>query len=77
MVRGIELSAAELEELDRIVGAASSEVRMVERARIVLCAGRGSTDRDLLLDPLAAPAQTRSLHQRPFKWTYAGKTLEA
>jgi len=32
---------AERAELERVVGAASSEVRMVERARIVLCAALG------------------------------------
>jgi transposase len=41
VVRRIELSARDREELERVVRAASSEVRMVERARIVLCAGEG------------------------------------
>jgi len=41
VVRRIELSVEDREELERIVGAASSEVRMVERARIVLCASEG------------------------------------
>jgi len=41
VVRRIELSVEDREELERIVRAASSEVRMVERARIVLCASEG------------------------------------
>jgi len=41
VVRRIELSAEDREELQRVACAASSEVRMVERARIVLCAGEG------------------------------------
>jgi transposase len=41
VIKRIELAAAERAELERIVGAASSEVRMVERARIVLCAAEG------------------------------------
>jgi transposase len=41
VVKRIDLAAAERAELERIVGAASSEVRMVERARIVLCAAEG------------------------------------
>jgi transposase len=41
VVRRIELSAEGREELERIVRASSSEVRLVERARIVLCAGEG------------------------------------
>ena len=40
-VRRIELSVGEREELERIVRASSCEVRMVERARIVLAAGEG------------------------------------
>ncbi len=41
VVKRIELSAGERERLERIVAASSSEVRMVERARIVLCASQG------------------------------------
>ena len=41
VVKRIELSAVERERLERIVAASSSEVRMVERARIVLCASQG------------------------------------
>ncbi len=37
----LELGQEERLELERIVRAASSEVRMVERARIVLCAAEG------------------------------------
>jgi len=37
----VEVGEAERVRLERIVGAASSEVRMVERARIVLCAAEG------------------------------------
>ena len=37
----VEVSDEDRRELERIVGAASSEVRMVERARIVLAAARG------------------------------------
>ena len=37
----IELEPGERQELERIVGATSSEVRMVQRARIVLGAGAG------------------------------------
>ncbi len=40
-VRRIELSDGEREVLEAIVRASSSEVRMVERARIVLAAGEG------------------------------------
>jgi len=41
VVKRIELAAGERAQLERIVGATSSEVRMVERARIVLCASEG------------------------------------
>lgn len=41
VIKRIDLAAADRAELERIVGAASSEVRMVERARIVLCAAEG------------------------------------
>ncbi len=41
--RRLEIGEDERAELERIVGAASSEVRMVERARIVLCATEGLT----------------------------------
>jgi transposase len=40
-IKRIDLTVAERAELERIVNAASSEVRMVERARIVLCASEG------------------------------------
>ncbi|MCA1679024.1 MAG: IS630 family transposase [Actinobacteria bacterium] len=39
----LDLSEEDRRELERIVRAASSEVRMVERARIVLCATEGHT----------------------------------
>jgi transposase len=39
----LEVSDEDRVELERIVRASSSEVRMVERARIVLCAGEGLT----------------------------------
>jgi hypothetical protein len=38
VVKRIELSEADRALLERVVRAASSGVRMVERARIVLCA---------------------------------------
>jgi transposase len=41
VVKQIELAAEERAHLERIVAAVSSEVRMVERARIVLCASEG------------------------------------
>ena len=41
--RRVELGPEDRAELERIVRAASSEVRMVERARIVLCAAEGLT----------------------------------
>ena len=41
--RRLEISDEDRAELERIVRAASSEVRMVERARIVLAAGEGLT----------------------------------
>lgn len=41
VVKRIDLADAERVELERIVGAASSEVRMVQRARIVLAAAEG------------------------------------
>ncbi|MGB0095416.1 MAG: IS630 family transposase, partial [Solirubrobacteraceae bacterium] len=41
--RRVEVSDEDRRELERIVGAASSEVRMVERARIVLAASEGLT----------------------------------
>jgi transposase len=41
--RRVEVSAEDRRELERIVRAASSEVRMVERARIVLAASEGLT----------------------------------
>ena len=39
----VRVSGEDRVELERIVGAGSSEVRMVERARIVLCAAEGLT----------------------------------
>jgi transposase len=47
VVRRIEVSAEDRSELERIVRAASSEVRMVERARIVLCAAEGRTAEEI------------------------------
>jgi transposase len=41
VIKRIELSDGERTELQRVVNAASFEVRMVERARIVLCASEG------------------------------------
>jgi transposase len=41
VVKRIEVSAEDRAELQRVVRAVSSEVRMVERARIVLCAAEG------------------------------------
>ncbi len=41
VIKRIDLAVADRAELERVVGAASSEVRMVERARIVLCAAEG------------------------------------
>ena len=41
VVKRILVSEADRAELERIVRASSSEVRMAERARIVLCAGAG------------------------------------
>ena len=41
VVKRIELAGEQRAELQRVVAAASSEVRMVERARIVLCASEG------------------------------------
>src|SRR5680860_1357635 len=41
VVKRIELVGEQRAELQRVVAAASSEVRMVERARIVLCASEG------------------------------------
>lgn len=41
VVKRIELAGEQRAELERVVAAASSEVRMVERARIVLCASEG------------------------------------
>ncbi len=41
VIRRIEVSGEDRSELEGVVGAASSEVRMVERARIVLCAAEG------------------------------------
>lgn len=43
VVRQIEVPAEDRAQLERIVRAVSSEVRMVERARIVLCAAEGKT----------------------------------
>ena len=40
-VRWIELSDGEREELERIMRARKSEARLIERARIVLCAAQG------------------------------------
>ena len=50
VVRRIELSVGEREELERIVRASSSEVRMVERARIVLAAGQGVKGKQIARD---------------------------
>ena len=41
--RRVEVSEEDRRELERIVRASSSEVRMVERARIVLAASEGLT----------------------------------
>ena len=41
VVKRIELADGQRAQLERVVAAASSEVRMVERARIVLCAAEG------------------------------------
>jgi transposase len=41
--RRVEVGDEDRAELERIVRASSSEVRMVERARIVLCASEGMT----------------------------------
>ena len=43
VVKRIELADGQRAQLERVVAAASSEVRMVERARIVLCAAQGLT----------------------------------
>jgi len=45
--RRVEISAEDRRELERIVRAASSEVRLVERARIVLCAAEGKTGQEI------------------------------
>jgi DNA-directed RNA polymerase specialized sigma24 family protein len=45
--RRIEVSDDDRAELERIVRAASSEVRMVERARIVLAAAEGMTGNEI------------------------------
>jgi transposase len=45
--RRVELGGEDRAELERIVRAASSEVRMVERARIVLCAAEGLTGEEI------------------------------
>jgi transposase len=47
VVRQIEVAAEDRLQLERIVRAASSEVRMVERARIVLCAAEGQTAEEI------------------------------
>jgi transposase len=47
VVRRIKVPAEDRSELERIVRAASSEVRMVERARIVLCAAEGRTAEEI------------------------------
>jgi transposase len=46
-VRRIEIGGEDRLVLERIVRASSSEVRMVERARIVLCAGEGLSGRQI------------------------------
>jgi transposase len=45
--RRVDVSAEDRRELERIVRASSSEVRMVERARIVLCAAEGKTGEEI------------------------------
>ena len=45
--RRVEVSDEDRLELERIVRASSSEVRMVERARIVLCAASGKTGKEI------------------------------
>jgi transposase len=45
--RRVEISVEDRRELERIVRASSSEVRMVERARIVLCAAEGKTGAEI------------------------------
>jgi hypothetical protein len=46
--RRVEVSEEDRRELERIVRASSSEVRMVERARIVLAAGEGLTTEQIV-----------------------------
>lgn len=46
--RRVEVSEEDRRELERIVRASSSEVRMVERARIVLAAGQGLTTEQIV-----------------------------
>ena len=45
--RRVEVSDTDRLELERIVRASSSWVRMVERARIVLCAAEGRTGKEI------------------------------
>lgn len=47
VIKRIDLAGEDREELERIVAASSSEVRMVERARIVLCAGEGLKGKEI------------------------------
>ena len=46
VIRRVEVSGDDRAELERIVRAVSSEVRMVERARIVLGAAEGLKDEE-------------------------------
>ena len=45
--RRVDVSAEDRRALERIARASSSEVRMVERARIVLCAAEGKTGEEI------------------------------
>jgi transposase len=47
VIKRIDLAGEDREELKRIVAASSSEVRMVVRARIVLCAGEGLKGKEI------------------------------
>lgn len=70
----IELSARQQEMLEHLVRSPTSEQRLVQRARIVLAAGKGGLNRDLAIE-LGVDADTVCLWRR--RWAAAQERLAA
>ena len=70
----IELSTRQQEMLEHLVRSPTSEQRLVQRARIVLAAGKGGLSRDLAIE-LGVDADTVGLWRR--RWAAAQERLAA